>query len=95
MFSLKQEVLHDVSLENHLERLAGSPHTLQAVGVNPLLLVEDQSGFDPFRRWNYVCPSPAHGLQFLKNKILKVWLGEAILGPHRGFLQSNIVPTKV
>ena len=65
MFSLKQEVLHDVALQHHLEGLAGALDTLQAIGVNTLLLVEDQPRFDPFRRRNHVSSAPAHGLQFL------------------------------
>ena len=67
MFPLKQEVLHDVALHHHLEGLAGAPDTLQAVGMNTLLLVENQPRFDPFRRRNHVSPAPAHGLQFLEN----------------------------
>ena len=72
MFSLKQEVFHDVSLETHLKSFAGALHTLQTVGVNALLLVKDQPGFDPFRRWNDVGSAPAQGLQFLQGKIWKV-----------------------
>ena len=65
MFSLKQEVLHDVALQHHLEGLAGALDTLQAIGVNTLLLVEDQPRFYPLRRRNHVSSAPAHGLQFL------------------------------
>ena len=67
MFPLKQEVLHDVALNNHLECLAGPPDALQPIGVDTLLLVEDQSGFDPFWRWHYVRSAPTDALQFLQN----------------------------
>ena len=89
-------MFHDVALENHLKCLAGAPDALETIGVNTLLLVEDQAGFDPFRRWNYVRPAPTHNLQFLQNiKYTKFGEKQGIFGPYRGFLQSNIVPTKV
>ena len=71
MLSLKEEMLHDVALHHHLEGLAGASDTLQAVGVDTLLLVEYQPRFDPFRWRNDVGPTPAHGLQFLANT--EIW----------------------
>ena len=94
MFPLKQEMFHDVALENHLKCLAGAPDALETIGVNTLLLVEHQAGFDPFRRRHHVCPAPTHGLQFLQNT--ERWdEKEVTLGPHGGFLQGDVVPTKV
>ena len=62
-------MLHDVSLENHLEGLGGSSHHLQAVGVDGLLLVEDEPGVDPGGGGDDVGSAPAHSFQRLERRV--------------------------
>ena len=65
LFSFKQEMLHEVSLEHQLKRFGCSSDNLESIGIESISIMEDDSSLDPLWSGDNVWSTPAHCFQFL------------------------------